>query len=132
METSHRIVIVKYMESSEKQNKSLTELSKEELLEIIFQKDSLERTLRRELKKKEEMLNTCDGYPVLLEVLKIIDEYKKTQFQNSGILKISEDTHFQVLKSIKILKVISYITGILNLILVVFGILCIIAIYYLL
>ena len=118
------------METSEKQNKSLTELSKEELLEIIFRKDSLERALRRELKKKEEMLNTCDGYPVLLEVLKIIDEYKKTQFQYSGILKISEDTHFQVLKSIKDLKLISHITGILNLILVVFGILCIVALFY--
>lgn len=114
------------METSEKQNKSLTELSKEELLEIIFRKDSLERTLRRELKKKE-MLNTCDGYPMLLEVLNIIDEYKKTQFQNSGILKISEDTHFQVLKSIKILKVISYITGTLDLILVFFWIIFILA-----
>ena len=118
------------METSEKQNKSLTELSNEELLEIIFRKDSLERALRRELKKKEEMLNTCDGYPVLLEVLKIIDEFKKTQFQNSGILKISEDIHFQVFKSIKTLKLISYITGSLNLILVVFGILCIVALFY--
>lgn len=115
------------METSEKQNKSLTELSNEELLEIIFRKDSLERTLRRELKKKEEMLNTCDGYPVLLDVLKIIDEYKKTQFQNSGIIKISEDICFQVLKSIKSLKVISYITGTLDLILVFFWIIFILA-----
>ena len=120
------------METSEKQNKSLTEQSKEELLEIFFREDSLERILRRELKKKDEKLNTCDGYPVLLEVLKIIDEYKKTQFQYSGILKISVDTHFQVLKSIKILKVISYITGTLNLILVVFGILYIMALFYIL
>ena len=56
MESSHIIKMIEYMETSEKQNKSLTELSNEELLEIIFRKDSLERALRRELKKKEENL----------------------------------------------------------------------------